>query len=283
MTGKKEISLPLSASLIAVFTVANGLICAPFSGGGLWGFICALALGAIILPLILKVSKKAHFDRGGFPGKAVLVILALLSFLPAVSAFEYCEFVYKAVLPHSDMWLIVAFFTACVLYLSLSRDLVICKFAFLSALFIAAAVCLLFLMSAKTFDLENLSAAFDTSRFSFVEAGEYAVTLVLPAAVAVLYLRLTAKEIRVSAAMWGAAAGAVFSIIVVFDSVLSFSLPFAAKLDYPYIDDISTVTVGSLFTRMDALAYFIFFAAYVLKCAVCVKTSARLISRSCQL
>ncbi|MBO7519847.1 MAG: GerAB/ArcD/ProY family transporter [Clostridia bacterium] len=279
MKNRIDKTFPFPVPVIAVFIAANGLIGAPFSGGSLLGFSAALLLGIILLPLLLKVFKKIRLT-GGIVFKATALFLAIAAFLPAVTAYEYCEFVYKAVLPHADMWLIIILFAACVLYLALSNDSALYKFAFLSFVLNFAVVAALFTMSAKTFDFKNLSSAFKFSSFSFKETGEYACKLILPAAVAVLFLSISDKNTTVPQVLCGGAAGALFSAIVVLDSVLSFGLPLAAKLDYPYIDDISTVTVGSLFTRMDALAYFIFFAAYVLKCAVCVKTSARLISRA---
>ena len=134
-------------------------------------------------------------------------------------------------------------------------------------------------MSAKTFDLKNLSGALRLSGFSISDTGVYFLNLVLPS-IAVLFFCMTDSGVSALGALCGVSAGALFCAVAVLDSVLSFGLSLAAKLSYPYIDDISTVTAGSLFTRMDGFAYFTFFACYVLKCAVCIKTSARLLRRA---
>lgn len=280
MTDKKYLSSPLPFSLLAVFTAANGLICAPSPCGSLWGFSAALLSGVGLLPLLYKLLEKISAG-GGAAYKALLLISAIAALLPAISAAaEYSRFVYRAVLPHGDMGLIAAAFIICALYLASSRELTVYKFGFLSFVLALFVFALLFLMSAKTFDFRNLAAAFDISRFTFKDYGLCLFNFVLPSAAAVLFFRTSDKKIKPSAVLCGAAAGAALCLTAVFDSVLSFGLPLAGKLYYPYIDDISTVTAGSLFTRMDAFAYFAFFAAYVLKAAVCVKVSARLIRRA---
>lgn len=275
MSGKVRKAFPFSIPVIAVFMAANGLISMPFSGGNLWSFIAALLLAAVILPLSFKVSTRVSI-KGGVVSRSAAAIGSLVLLFPAAEALEYCEFVYKAVLPHADMWLIAALFVLCVVCLALSPGLALLKFAFLSFSGLFAAVILLFIMSAKTFELSNLKAAFE-SGFSLAGTPQYACKLVLPTVAALLFLRVYTNNSTAPQVLCGAAAGGGIAAAVVLDSVLSFGLPLAEKLNYPYIDDISTVTVGSLFTRMDALAYFAFFAAYVFKCALCVKTSARLL------
>ena len=278
MTDKGGVSFPLSLSVLAVFTVANGLIRAPFSGESLLGFAAALIFGAAFLAFVsallcrIPENKKSRLFRA-----AAVVFSVLLIYLALAAADEYCDFVYKAVLPHSGMWMIRIAFALCVLYLAVSKYSSLYKFAFLSFVLIFFVFAVLFLLSKKTFDFKNLASAFSVSRFSLRDFLKYFLTLILPSSAAVLFLRLSDSKISAVRVLCGAAAGAVLCLLPVFDSVLSFGLPLASKLDYPYIDDISTVTAGSLFTRMDAFAYFAFFAAYVFKCALCVKASARLI------
>ena len=103
--------------------------------------------------------------------------------------------------------------------------------------------------------------------------------MVLPTVIAIAFIGSSGDTIPRRTAALSFALGVVLTFTVVFDGILSFGLPLAAKLEYPYIDDISTVNVGSLFTRMDAFAYFAFFNCYIIKCAVCLKLASQLARR----
>lgn len=276
MIKKKSISAPLSASLFTAFISANGLILIPF-GQSLLPFVFALLSGAIFLPLSLLLFRFLPKEKRSKFITVLAVTLAVLSFIVAgICAGEYCLFIYRAVLTRANMWVIKSVFALCVFLLAASKTSAIYKFAFLSAVFSAAVFFVLFFMSSKTFDTKKLSGVFSLNEFSLPVFLKYLLVLIIPAFAAVLFCALTDNGISPLRVLFGTAAGGIFSLIVLFDTVLSFGLPLAAKLDYPYIDDISTVTAGSLFTRMDGFAYFAFFAAYILKCAVCVNLAARL-------
>lgn len=279
MTEKKKVSLPLTVGLFAVFFTANGLIRAPFTSGSLTPLFIALAAGLILLPLSAAIFRSVKIK--GIARKAALFVLAAASFSAAGFAFgEYCDFIYAEVLTRADMWLIKAVFALCVFYLSVLDDAAVYKFGFLSFILTAAVFSGLFILSAKTFEPKNLDGAFGLSGVSLADVGKNTLSLILPSFAAVIFFRLSDKDVSVRRVLWGVIPSAAFCLIVVFDSVLSFGLPLAAKLTYPYIDDISTVTAGSLFTRMDGFAYFAFFACYLTKCAVCIKTAARLLGRA---
>ena len=280
MDKKKSISLPLSLSLFAAFTVANGLIRAPFFRTTLLSFFAALISGIITLPLLTLLFKRVRIKSKTVLTAAFLSASVFLFIAAWLSFGEYCDFVYGAVLTKTDMWLIKSVFAFCVFSLSVSKNSAVYKFAFLSFVLLAGVFSVLFLMSAKTFDFKNLSGAFGLSGFSLSDTGVYFLNLILPSVAAVLFFCMTDSGVSAAGVLCGVSAGAIFCTVAVLDSVLSFGLSLAAKLSYPYIDDISTVTAGSLFTRMDGFAYFTFFACYVLKCAVCIKTAARLLRRA---
>ena len=276
MIKKTGISAPLSLSLFAAFISANGLILIPF-GKSLLPFVFALLLGVIFLPLSLFLFRFLPKEKRNIFITVSAVVLAVLSFLAAgVCAGEYSLFIYKSVLTRANMWVIKLVFAFCVFLLAASKTSAIYKFAFLSAVFSAEVLFVLFFMSAKTFDTKNLSGIFSLNEFSLPVFLKYLLVLIVPTFAAVLFCALTDSGISPLRVLIGTAAGGILSLVVLLDTVLSFGLPLAAKLDYPYIDDISTVTAGSLFTRMDGFAYFAFFAAYILKCAVCVNLAARL-------
>ncbi|MBO4432450.1 MAG: GerAB/ArcD/ProY family transporter [Clostridia bacterium] len=277
MKTEMNVSFPFAVSVLSVFAVANGLLRAPFSGGSLWEFAAALIIGAALAPLFaalltsLPENKKRRLLKA-----AAIPVSALLVFLAFTAADEYSRFVYAAVLPNADMWIIRLSFALCAVFLALSSDTALYKFAFLSFVLILFVFVLLFILSEKTFDFKNLLSAFPLSRFSFDSFAKYLYKMILPSLAAVLFLFVSDSGASAKKVLCGAALTPLLCLVPVLDSVLSFGLPLAAKLDYPYIDDISTVTAGSLFTRMDGFAYFAFFTAYIFKCAVCIKTATHL-------
>lgn len=277
MAEKENMSLPLSCALFACFSAANSLICAPF-GGNILPFSFALLVGIIFIWLASFAFFRLLGAKKNTVIKICLILFCVFAFCAAgFSSAQYCEFIYRAVLTRSDMWAIKVVFALCVFALALSNDFAIYKFALLSALFSGAVFFVLFLLSSKTFDVQNLSGAFDVSGLSLSVFGEYFLKLILPTLVAVMFASLTDRSVPSAGAICGACIGAGFCLAVVFDSALSFGMPLSNKLRYTYIDDISTVTLGNLFTRMDAFAYFAFFACYVLKCAVCINVISKLL------
>lgn len=274
------ISFPLAVALTGVFTVANGLITLPLPGKNLTAFFIASALGVLFLPLSALFLKTVP-DKRNIVFRAVSVILALILLYWAFADIEeHCEFIYRAVLTRADMYLIKAVFIACVFFLAASGYYAVYKFAFLAGVLSSATLAVLFILSFKTFDVKNLYEAISLSDISVSDIFKYFGRLIVPSFSAVLFLRLTDSGFNARKVFFGISLGVVLCITAVLDCVLSFGMPLAGKLDYPYIDDISTVTAGSLFTRMDAFAHFVFFVAYLLKAAVCIKTSARLLSRA---
>ena len=271
--------MPFCVSVIAAFTAANSLISAPFYGSGILPFIVALAVGAITLSLLSKPITQFFAAPCSAIYKKILfaLIIGLCVLAAGLGAKEYCVFIYRAVLVRSNIWLIRITFCLCVFFLAVSEKIAIYKFSLLTAIMSGSVFSVLFLLSAKNFNIKNLYGIFDFSSFSFLQAGIYLLKMILPTVIAIIFVGAAGDIMPRRTAAFGFIMSTFLSVTVVFDSVLSFGLPLAAKLPYSYIDDISTVNVGSLFTRMDAFAYFAFFACYILKCAVCLKLAASLL------
>lgn len=282
MINKNQLSLPFCVSVIAAFTAANSLISAPFYGGNILAFIVATVAGAVILTLLSRPL--THFFTASDCAiyrkilYAVIVVLCVLA--AGLGAKEYCVFIYRAVLVRSNIWMIKVTFCLCVFFLAVSEKIAIYKFSLLTAVMSGGVFLVLFILSAKNFNIKNLYGIFDFAGFSFPQAGIYLLKMILPTVIAVIFTGAAGDVMPRRSAALSFTFSTFLSATVVFDSVLSFGLPLAAKLPYSYIDDISTVNVGSLFTRMDAFAYFAFFACYIVKCAICLKLAAQLLHRT---
>ena len=279
MNKAKNTPLISSAATVAVFTAANGLICAPYSGTSILPFVAAAAFAffavAVTQFLLIKISK----ERAEIPKRAVFLALSIASAFAAVfSLREYSRFIFDDVLTRGNYLTVKAIFTVCVFALAAAREHAIYKFSLLSAVLVSGVFAVLFFTSLKTFDAENLKSAISLTGFSFKQTAVYYFKMFLPTLPAAAFVCGNEKAIKAGAL--GTAWAVLLCAVVLLDCILSFSLPLAAKLDYPYIDDISTVTVGSLFTRMDGFAYIAFFVCYLVKCGVCVRLCGRLVQRA---
>ena len=279
MNNAKNTPTVSSAAAVAVFTAANGLIRAPYFGTSILPFAAAAVLSFPAVGAAQFLFLKINRSGAAVLKKAVLLILSIASAFAAVFALrEYAHFIFDDVLTHENYLVIKAIFTVCVFALAAARKQAIYKFSFLSAVLVSGVFAVLFLTSLKTFDAGNLKSAISFYDFSLKQTGVYFLKMFLPTLLAAAFI--CENEEAVKAGVLGMSWAVLLTATVLLDCVLSFSLPLAAKLDYPYIDDISTVTVGSLFTRMDGFAYIAFFVCYLVKCAVCAVLCGRLLQRA---
>lgn len=282
MESKDGYKIPPYGFFVSAFIVANSLILMPIYSKSIVPFFLAAIIGVPATALIYKPLKYLVAAKNKIIRYLIYVIFAAALLVAAYfAAREYTGFIYEGVLTHENMFLIKLIFAFCVFFLAGCESVAIYKFSVLSALFVGTVFVILFLISTKTFDLKNLKSAIDFSNISIKQTADYFIRMFLPLLVAVLFIAEyngTENTIR-RWVVYGASAGVVLSLVVIFDGILSFGLSLAAKLPYPYIDNISTVTVGSLFTRMDGFAYFSFFACYILKCGVALKLAVNFVCR----
>lgn len=282
MKNKTVYSHLTQSALICTFIIADGLLLMPLYEKNILPMLSAILICVPVFSLLSKPIARIFSLKGRFLKTVFFLSLAVTAVLTAFfCAKEYTGFIYNGVLIRENMFFIKLIFALCVFFLSVCQNSTAFKFSLLSALFAIAVFAVLLLTSAKTFDIKNFNSAFNFSDISLKQTAIYSYKLFVPLIFGILFICETSgyKETDSSYILYGELAGAVLAIIVVFDSILSFGLPLAAKLKYPYIDDISTVTVGSLFTRMDGFAYFAFFACYLLKCGVLIKLAVNSICR----
>ena len=271
---------PFYIALISCFLAASSLLKAPFYKKSVTPIVVSFVAAILIFigfyyvcDFVLSRKTNKNIQR------IISIIFAAAEVVVAAFAFmEYTEFIYSAVLLRASKLLIKAVFAFCVFCVSISKKEGLYKFAFLSVLLASAVFIIMFLLSVKNFDIRNLSGIIQLKYFSLKQTGVYLLKMFLPALAAVLFIVKNERQPVALPILSGVVFGGVIIAVTLLDSILTFGLPLAAKLTYPYLSDISTVTVGNLFTRMDGFAYFAFFACYIVKCGVCINLSATLVS-----
>ncbi|MBO4692793.1 MAG: GerAB/ArcD/ProY family transporter [Clostridia bacterium] len=279
MENKYTVSYLHFSALLCVFSVADSIILMPLYSKNLIELPAAVLLGIlIVLPVFKPLKKILEVKNSVVKGIIYAVIFALSLTYAVFAAREYTVFIYENLLIKANMFLIKLIFAVCAAYLASKGKDTIYKFSVLSAFFITAIFVIMFLISIKNFDILNLKTVFSFSDISFKHISDYCYRLFFPLLLAVLFI---SGDLRKSAPRFivpsGVAWGMLLCVIVILDSILSFGLSLASKLKYPYIDDISTVTIGSIFTRMDGFAYFAFFVCYILKCAILIRLSSNIL------
>lgn len=266
------------ASLAAIFILGDAVIVLPTSDSGdypLLGFIAG-AIAAVLLYFASLLITNRLIEKS-----PLLIFAAAYAFYNAgISFIRYTDFADKILLPETSKFLIAAVFIIAAVYLAARRQEVILKLSLISVVIAVIAILLFFLLSLKDFKAENITLQ-NLPNFNGIikSIKPYFINIALPALLIPVYSRLFADEKRVYATFSGLVTGLLLTSLCLLESLLLFGAPFAEKLYFPLAAAVSTVTVGSLFTRMDGIVYCLFFVTALIKTAVCMKLAFVALSR----
>lgn len=273
-----------SASLAAIFILGDSVIVLPYASSGRYavlGFAVAAAAAFILYFAALPIARRFFIkpENGNILRKAVSAVLltsvAVYALFNAGQTFiRFINYAEKTVLPDSGKFFIAAIFILLTAALATRRHEVILKLSLIFLVFSIITALLFFLLSAKDFKLENISFyAFPSFKELFKETASYFIGVSLPVILIPVFESLFFERIRKTAGLAGICVGLSLITLCLLDCLLLFGSELAARLDFPLAAAVSTVTVGPLFTRMDGVIYCLFFAAALIKTAVCIKIS----------
>lgn len=269
------------ASLAAIFILGDAVIILPSSDSGnypLSGFFAA-AIGAALLyfaafPLARRlIGRPLKSPVLRFFSLLLLTLAAVYALYSAgITFIRYADFVDKILLPETPKFLIAAVFILSAVYLATRRQEVILKLSLIAVFAAVVAVCLFFLLSAKDFKAENIfNYGFPNFSQLLKSSKPYFINVALPALLIPAYSALFTGKSRAGAPFLGLTTGLALTLLCLLESLLLFGAPLAERLSFPLAAAVSTVTVGSLFTRMDGIVYCLFFLPALIKTAVCMK------------
>ncbi|MGN0494125.1 MAG: GerAB/ArcD/ProY family transporter [Acutalibacteraceae bacterium] len=275
------------ASLTAFFILGDAIIALPCAYTGsvsLLGFLGA-ALSAVVLYFAaVPLANRLLIGRGTARVFSVPLLFAAAAYAlynAGAALISYTDFVDRVLLPETPRFFISAAFITATAYLASRRQEVILK---LSLIFLAAAavtVLLFFLLSVKDYNAENIAVnRLPSLKELFSGAKPYIFKISLPALLIPVYSALFTGESRIRAPFSGLLIGLAVTALCLLESLLLFGAPLANRLDFPLAAAVSTVTVGQLFSRMDGIVYCLFFAAALIKTAVCMKLAYFAVSKA---
>lgn len=269
---------------VALFTAGNAVIIQPFYGkSNFWLLFLLTALFSFVFALLtVAVVSFAFKESDSLFRKTFRYIIAAAAVLAAIygafsTIFDYVTFVGKAQLPQMRTAVIVlATLGLIAVFIKISHTAILKYCLFMAALSVAVVV-LLFAVSVKLFDFDVATFDMSLSGSDYGLSFKYFLKYFSSVLAAVLFVTLTNGKIKTADICGGLSVGFLILLITVVQSV--FVLGNSGGYEFSYQYAVSVFSSGSLFSRLDGLVYFLFFATSTVKIAVCVKLLPLLIKR----
>lgn len=157
-----------------------------------------------------------------------------------------------------------------IFFFAYSSDFAILKYGLFVAFFCVTIILICFFGGIKSFDLfylrELLKPNFESKSF---------IKLVLPNLILPVFVNNVSP--RAKSSFLGIAAGFVGCAVCFLQAALTFG---NMDINFSYLHAVGVLSSGSLFTRLDGLAYFLIFAGCVVRIAICVKAIITIFSQS---
>lgn len=261
----KEYS-PHIFSLCALSVLGNAIISMPFyKNGGFFSVLIYAVISCFFIPLISVVLKyvKKH--------KLLFCIVSVVScgasiYGAAATFFDYIDFLKSAQMPQANVILLSAILLIVIIFFVSCSVSAILKYCLFVSVIVAVLLSLCFVGGTRNFDFLVLKTSFlkfDFSLNDFLRC--FSSFLTVP-----FFMFLKLKSMPAKPMFFGTLSGFLVLFLCLLQSVLTLGL--VPDIAYPYQKAVSIISSGSLFTRLDGLVYFIFFATSITKAAVCTKT-----------
>lgn len=257
-------------SLCALFVAGNAVISLPYfyANSPLWSLLITTAVSVVFVWIAAALVKVGLKSKAVFYITAPL-ICALAIYGTVTAIYDYICFVSEIQLPQASVVLLTFVFVITAAVFAISSNSSILKYSLLVAIISAACVILLFVSGIRHFDISQINPVFKKTNFG-ADATKIFFRYFSSLAVLLTFISLTKKISYTKTVTCGTAVGFLTIALCLAQSVLTLGV--ANDLPYPYIKAVGVISSGSLFTRLDGLVYFAFFATAITKAAVCIKT-----------
>lgn len=255
--------------LVALFTMGNAAVAQPFYNrkNFLTVFICT-ALFTLIFAMVLVPVVKFALKR-----KKLRIIITVLTAAVAVygaasAAVEYIAFLQKNQLPRTSAALIIFSLVVLMGFVLFCKNHTVLKLGLLLAVITGAMLLLIFSVSINMFDLGELEFKINFSKDALITSIRCFLKYFSSLFSAVVFVTVTLDNAQYVSVVGGTAMGLLGLLLCALQSVFVLG---GAQYEFPYFYAVSAFSSGSLFTRLDGLVYFVFFATSIVKITVCLK------------
>ena len=246
--------------LIAICTFSFGITAFPTLGEG--SFSALLLSFAITVPVYLLLNKLKN-------SKVLLIIVSALCMVFAAAQIDVLtDFFAAKVLKNTPAFWIAAVFAVAVIYAALAESAALLKFSLICLPLIAFTVLLIFVLSFDKFDFSNVLFYIYPSKESFLSQTLKYTAAFLPACLFPFYQDEAPKSLKND--LLGLLLGALVFILCFWNVGLVFTS--GGNFRFAYFYTVDALSVGSIFTRLSGLIYFVFFAVSFVKVSALIQT-----------
>ena len=233
-------------ALSALFTLGNAIILPPeFT-----------VINLVLIPIVSLAM--LAFSSVKFCKNIIAFLAAIYGAL--ATAVDYISFLkQEQTTATSIVLLIVAFGLAVAVFWDANRH-AIYKYSLFMFLLVAVILALCLVAGRTNFEYTNLTESIKNTNVSVNKI--FALCLPLVA----LSSFTSNENSRQKPLLFGVMTGVLLLFITMLQSVLTLG----NASNFPYLKAVSTISVGSLFTRLDGLVWFVFFVTSIIKTIVCI-------------
>lgn len=236
-------------ALSVLFTLGNAIISPPeFS-------VVNLVLTPLISLVVVSVFCRLKFCKN------IIAFLAALYGVMATST-DYIQFLKREQASNTSVALLVVAFVVVGVVFVATNHYAVYKYSLFVFLIVSSIVVLCLVAGIANFEYKNLAESIKKSNIS----ANRILSLCLP--LVSLSAFTQAENPTPKPMLFGVMMGVFLLLVTMFQSALILG---GNTSDYPYFKSVSTISVGSLFTRLYGLVWFVFFVTSVIKTVVCVK------------
>lgn len=263
------------ATAAALVLFGNVGLLVPFSGAVKGEFTAMVFAFLISLPVYFLCFRGVGFYKQRAENRAVrclfgALITAFCLYVTLETSRHFIDYISTEVLiKNLKIYGAAAFLCVC-LYALFKPPVATVKLSALCLAFAAVSVGALFAVSLRNFSFANLPQLLSGDALPIMTRsakylGMFFITPIVFAPFCVFNFEKPSLKTEIS----GFFVGAGLLCACFLSAALTFSLPVAAEMTHAYTMSVSVLSVGELFTRMDAFAYFMFFFSALVKVAVC--------------
>lgn len=234
-----------------------------YTTNNLWFVIISVILSSVILLLFCHLINLGAKNKTAF--RVAVLFSCIAAIYGAITAFiDYIRFLKTVQLPQTNIILLAISFIAVIVVFAANENRAIYKYGLLVAVAVVIMTLICFIGGIKNFDFNLLEIEFTKPRFSFTTFVQgCAFVAAIPIFIFTQNQRLPTKTL-----LSGVWLGFASLALCTAQSVLTLG---SANFDYPYLSAVSVISSGSLFTRLDGLVYFMFFAFATVRVTICIK------------
>lgn len=252
-------------SFCALSVLGNAVISMPFYKRGGFLFVLISAVLSLVLILLTTLLTNQSSKSNAVFYVTATVVSAAAVYGAVITFSDYIRFLKTVQMPPTSVYLLSAVLVLVIVFFVLNSTSAIYKYSLLVSVIGATMIVICFVGGIKNFDFSGFKESFLNPNFNIKDFLRCFSSL----AVIPFFVSLKLKKSYTNPLVLGTAAGFFVLALCLAQSV--FTLGFASNIPYPYLNAVSVISSGSLFTRLDGFAYFIFFAAAIIKIVLCIK------------